>query len=221
MSSFPEITFRAGTRSVEKILRGEKLVTRRPYTDTNFYYFKRLVGRIVRVSEGDEKAHVVIVDVYKQRLGEIDDREAQLEGFSSKQEFVEVWKSIYGVWRDDDLVVVIEFVPYGCANFDRSRKKIVIEGVEAPLCRGIVARGVPRGSCAFCWLSSFEWCGTCAKLEVRGSRRICRALGEVEIPRLSPKMAMRRRCEFYERRIPAIVKNGFAKLASKGVKEVH
>ncbi|NPA96664.1 MAG: ASCH domain-containing protein [Crenarchaeota archaeon] len=217
----PTIHFRLGTGSVEKAERGLKLATRRPYTDTNIYYFRRLVGRIVRLYEGGKYTHAVITDVYIQRLGEMSDEDARAEGFSDLESFRRVWSEIYGSFNPEQRVVVISWVPYGCWRFYPSNKRISISGVEAPLCSYVDREGLGRG-CSFCWLSPVEWCGNCRNLRVtRGGRRLCRALGEaVEVRSLRVNPRVQRRCEFYARSIPRVVERGFERLRSKGVKIV-
>ncbi len=218
----PVIHFRFGTNSVEKVMRGEKLVTRRPYTDTNIHYFRKMVGRIVRLYEGGRWVHAVIVNVYSQRLGEVSEEDARMEGFRSLEEFKSVWRSIYGGFSPEERVVVIEFVPYGCWRFEPSRRTVDIEGVRAPLCRHSEGREEVDRGCAFCWLLPIEWCGNCVHLELRGSRRFCRAMGfEAEIRRLRLNPRISRSCEMYGRRIPLPVLRGFAKLRSAGVNEVR
>ncbi len=217
----PTIHFRYGTNSVEKAWRGEKLATRRPYTDTNVFYFSKLVGRIVRLYEGGKYVYAVVTDVYTQKLGEVTDDDARKEGFSSLEEFKKVWREIYGSFQPDQRVVVIEFVPYGCWRFVPSRSKVVISSVEAPLCRFAEEEGIGRG-CAFCWLLPTEWCGNCAYLRISGGKRVCLALGmDVEISRLRVKLGVKRSCEFYRRNIPTVVEKGFRKLAEKGVSKVY
>ena len=218
----PVIHFRFGTNTVDKVLRGEKLATRRPYTDTNVHYFRKMIGRIVRLYEGGKWVHAVVTNVYSQRLGDMTDEDAKLEGFESLEEFKSVWRTIYGGFNPEELVVVIEFVPYGCWRFEPSRKSIEIEGVRAPLCKHRGERkSIDRG-CAFCWLLPMEWCGNCVHLEVRGSRRFCRAMGfETEIPRLRLNPHIHRSCEMYRRRVPPVVVKGFEKLRSLGVDEVR
>jgi len=217
----PTIHFRYGTSSVEKVLRGEKLATRRPYTDTNVFYFEKLVGKIVRLYEGGKHAYAVVTNVYVQRLGDVSDEDARKEGFPSLEEFKRVWREIYGSFNPEQRVVVIEFVPYGCWRFKPSRKKIAIEGVEAPLCGYPEEEGELGRGCAFCWLSPVEWCGNCKNLRVVGSKRLCTAMGmEVEIPRLRVKLGTKRKCEFYSRNVPRVVEEGFRKLRKRGISRI-
>jgi len=212
------IHFRSGTGAIEKIERFEKTVTRRPFTDTNVFYFKKLVGKIVKMYEGGKYVPALIVDVRRERLGDLSDRDARAEGFRNLEEFRSVWRSIYGGFSPDQLVVAIEFVGYGCWRFEPG-KRVVVEGVEIPLCRGVKRGRELDRRCLFCWLSPAQWCGTCKHLEVRGSKRVCRALGEALIDRLERVPSYG--CQLYERRIPQPVQRALAKLRSAGVERIE
>jgi len=213
------IHFRSGTGAVEKIERLEKTVTRRPFTDTNIYYFRKLVGKIVRMYEGGKYVPALVVDVRIEKLGDLRDRDAREEGFRNLEEFRSVWRTIYGGFSPEQRVVAIEFVGYGCWRFEPG-KRVVIDGIEVPLCRGFRhGRDLDR-RCLFCWLSPVQWCGNCRHLEQRGSRRVCRALGEgVAIERL--RRVPSYGCQLYERRVPQPVRTALAKLRSLGIERVE
>lgn len=54
-------------------------------------------------------ADLEIVDIYKKKLGEFDEDDADREGGYSLKEFKEVWKKLHTEWNPDEAVNVIRF----------------------------------------------------------------------------------------------------------------
>lgn len=91
---------------VSAIHAGHKTVTRRR-ANTKIHVGQH---RSVQLGMGRESIGVIeILDVREERLGEISDAEARLEGVEDREAFVELWKAIHGVWRPDQRVTRIEF----------------------------------------------------------------------------------------------------------------
>jgi len=89
----------------EKILKGEKTMTRRlrkPLVKPNKTYPLR-VGR--RSIPGEIK----IKEIYCQRLGDMDDEDLVKEGFATFEDFKKDWIEIYRFWDEDTIVWVVEF----------------------------------------------------------------------------------------------------------------
>lgn len=58
---------------------------------------------------GPKFADVLICDVYKQRLGDMTEADAQLEGSDTLADFREVWLELHGTWIPSDIVWVVQF----------------------------------------------------------------------------------------------------------------
>ncbi len=90
------------------IIRGEKWQTRRlkkPRVRVGGVYACR-----VNRYRGEPFAFVKIKDIRRQRLSEITDDEVKAEGMRSREEFLEIFRNIYGISpHDDPIVWVIEF----------------------------------------------------------------------------------------------------------------
>ena len=215
-----ELYFRFGLKDIEK---GRKVETRRPYTDTNIFYFTRMVGRIVKAVEGNRHTFVLVTGVRKQRLRDMSDEDAKREGFRNLEEFMNAWRKIYGGLNLDEDVVVIEFVHYGCWRFQKSSRTIEVEGVKLPLCSTPLKQKAMDSNCAFCWLAPLEWCGTCSKAQFHGDTLYCKSFGvtivdQVRLPRYEE--VKRRRCDLYLRRVPQSIASAVKKLKSLGIYEV-
>ncbi len=216
----PELYFRFGLKEIEK---EKKVETRRPYSDTNIYYFERMIGRIVKAVEGSRHTFILVIGVRKQKLREMTEDEAKREGFQSLEEFKKAWKQIYGGLNLDEDVVVIEFTRYGCWRFQRSRQCVEIEGVKMPLCATPLRYRALDSDCAFCWLAPIEWCGTCAKSQRSDDTLYCKALGVVVVKRIRiPRVdeVRRSRCDLYVRRVPREIVSAARKLRKLGISEV-
>jgi hypothetical protein len=92
-------------RLLQKILSGEKTQTRRPRGST------KEVGDKMGVRNHYEpfKHYVLITRKFKQRLGDISEQDAHKEGFQSIDEFKAAWINIYGSWKPNQVVTVLEF----------------------------------------------------------------------------------------------------------------
>jgi hypothetical protein len=92
-----------------KVMTGEKTVTRRQMSDNpRSPWFRdqcRLVeGRTYAVCPGRGKhaiGRVSVTSVQMTLLHNIDGDEACLEGFATREDFVEAWKAINGSFLDD------------------------------------------------------------------------------------------------------------------------
>lgn len=107
---------------VDKILAGEKTVTRRPvrlgYTH-GAVQPKRIelpcrykIGKTYAIQPGrGQKAvgRLRVVRRNREMLGTIDDTEARLEGFEDRYDFVRYWEGLYGHFKSTQLVNRIEF----------------------------------------------------------------------------------------------------------------
>lgn len=105
----------------EKILAGEKTVTRRPRRGSNpsgkpFGWVddpcRYKAGKTYAVQPGRGKkavGHIRILSVKPQLMTDLDDDEARLEGFRNTGEFVAKWLAIYGKGSWLDAVWRIEF----------------------------------------------------------------------------------------------------------------
>jgi hypothetical protein len=90
---------------LEKVLSGLKTQTRR--LNTNFREGKTYTLKKNWVENTGK--HIKITKTYNQKLGEINYSEIIKEGFSSLEEFREVWIRINGKWEPDMVVTVYEF----------------------------------------------------------------------------------------------------------------
>ena len=215
-----ELYFRFGLKDIEK---GRKVETRRPYTDTNVFYFTRMVGRIVKAVEGNRYTYILVTGVRRQKLRDMDNEDAKREGFRKLEEFMNAWRKIYGGLNLDEDVVVIEFVHYGCWKFQKSLRTIEVDGVKLPLCSTPLKQKTIDSLCAFCWLAPVEWCGTCLKAQFNDDMLYCKAFGvtiveRVRLPRYDE--VKRSRCDLYLRRVPQNIANAVRKLRSLGIYEV-
>lgn len=95
---------------IEKILNGEKCVTRRlPHGRR-----PAVPGRIHRLkADRTSKVYglILINNCYLGLIADIDEREAKREGFSSRKEYIDYFMNVNGidVLSDYDLVWVVEF----------------------------------------------------------------------------------------------------------------
>ncbi len=89
---------------LQKVLEGRKTQTRRTSRNT------LKVGKVYLIRcRYFEKAKVLIIRKFKQRLGDISLEDVRKEGFDSLEEFQACWARIHGSWRPDIIVTVYEF----------------------------------------------------------------------------------------------------------------
>ena len=52
---------------------------------------------------------ILITDIFQQYLGEINQEDITKEGFETPQEFINIWREIYGSYNPEELIWVVEF----------------------------------------------------------------------------------------------------------------
>lgn len=95
--------------SIDKVLSGEKTVTRRLAKSPKCKYRPGLICSIKINVDSDSLGLIEIVDVKKEVLGQLTSKEAMLEGFGGKQGFYLFWDKLYGNIDFDTPVWRIEF----------------------------------------------------------------------------------------------------------------
>ncbi|MFC2041169.1 ParB/RepB/Spo0J family partition protein [Chloroflexota bacterium] len=65
-------------------------------------------GKIVRAAI-THFADLEIEDVYRKRLGDFDEEDAQREGGYTLEQFKDVWKGLHGVWNPNESISVVRF----------------------------------------------------------------------------------------------------------------
>jgi len=101
----------------EKVLRGEKTVTRRRVSyNPNSPWFRGgcryKVGQVFAVQPGRGKCGIGkarVTAVFVERLGRVNSGDAREEGFDSLLAFREAWTRINGSYNTAEFVWVIEF----------------------------------------------------------------------------------------------------------------
>ena len=91
---------------ISKIREGTKTQTRRlkqPKLRIGKAYCLRSSYRSVLPEK------ILITDIFQQFLGEITMEDIQKEGFHTEDEFIEIWREIYGSYKADELIWVVEF----------------------------------------------------------------------------------------------------------------
>lgn len=84
------------------------LATKKTQTSRKGTYPNIKPGRIVRAAI-THFADLEIAQVYRKRLGDFDEEDAQREGGYTLAQFKEVWKGLHGVWNPNETVTVIRF----------------------------------------------------------------------------------------------------------------
>jgi hypothetical protein len=91
---------------MELILRGMKTVTRRRHK------YPRKAGKVYRTKKDwyhYRDVWILITRVYRQRLVDVTEDDAQKEGGYTLEEFKKLWERINGGWDPDEVVWVYEF----------------------------------------------------------------------------------------------------------------
>lgn len=92
--------------SITAMRAGRKTQTRRRST----YWLKKHPGdRITIVHQGEYLGWARVDFIWRQRLSDMEDLEAQLEGYDSRGDFYDAWRSLYGDISLDEVVVAISF----------------------------------------------------------------------------------------------------------------
>jgi hypothetical protein len=97
--------------TLDLVLQGQKTQTRRIVKNDKP---PCRVGRPLAVQPGRGQAavcHVEVIDVRKERLGDLSKKDAQAEGCKSRQAFIENWERIHGKFDPEQEVWVVEFHP--------------------------------------------------------------------------------------------------------------
>ena len=88
------------------LLSGTKTATRRtkrPLVKEGRSYFIRS-GFFTHLPE-----KIKVDQLYTQKLGDMDERDAMKEGASSLKDYITEWEKLYGKWNPDQIVWVVEF----------------------------------------------------------------------------------------------------------------
>lgn len=91
---------------IEKILTGEKTVTRRPADVITPCYYK--VGQVYALQPGMGRqtvGRIKVTDTMRWKLGAIDDADAVREGFPDRAAFIHYWRRLYDGKFDGNLTV--------------------------------------------------------------------------------------------------------------------
>jgi len=92
-------------RFIPQILAGEKTQTRRPSKPG----VREGGTYTLRAGYTPTSHRITVTRVYTQRLGDVSQEDARMEGFGCVGEFMEAWESIYRSWSPDQAVYVVEF----------------------------------------------------------------------------------------------------------------
>lgn len=133
-----------------KIITGDKRATRRrmvPGKPRSPWYRHRCAyteGQVFTINPGRGKSRVAearVTRVYAQRLGQMNEKDAKLEGCKSLKHFRETWKALNRIWNPAELVWVVEFELFGsdCMGCDGTGW---CEGSPAFSCPDCYATGV-------------------------------------------------------------------------------
>jgi len=93
---------------VKLVQYGSKTITIRPLRKTRMRAGSVYDAKL-KVTSEKSFAHLLVTDVYRKRLGELTEEDAEREGLTSLSELRKRWEASYGKWDDDDIIRVIEF----------------------------------------------------------------------------------------------------------------
>lgn len=91
------------------ILFGAKIATRRRWKVRRAVPGGLHWAQTNRFDPDTRFARLKVLEVYKERLGDMTDRDARKEGCRNLKAFRKVWKSLHGTWDPDEEVYVVEF----------------------------------------------------------------------------------------------------------------
>lgn len=97
---------------IEQIRAGEKTETRRDWSPN---YNRPKIGSVhmaateMFATDDDCDCYIRVLDVYRERLGDLDAESAEAEGGYTVDEFRDVWTDINGEYDPDLEVDVVEF----------------------------------------------------------------------------------------------------------------
>lgn len=99
-------------RHIPMIRAGEKRATRRMWSDE---YARPNEGTVqmakTSLFESDDECdcYIRILQVYQEPLAEMSAQDFDAEGGYTPDEFVEIWRGLYGEWDPEQVVEVVEF----------------------------------------------------------------------------------------------------------------
>ena len=91
---------------ISKIREGAKTQTRRLKQP------KLTIGKTYYLRENYRSTlpeQIMVTDIFQQFLGDISPEEAQKEGLTTEQNFIDTWTEIYGYYDPAELIWVVEF----------------------------------------------------------------------------------------------------------------
>ncbi len=92
----------------DMILAGRKIATRRVWKKPRVKVGGIYKSKLQMLSK-DYFAKIKVIKLFKQRLGDMTQRDCEKEGYYEMGEFRNIWIKINGGWNPDLLVDVIEF----------------------------------------------------------------------------------------------------------------
>jgi hypothetical protein len=93
-------------KHISLILSGRKTQTRRIHSHE--WKLCRVYGVRDKLF-GKPVAHIMVIRKFRQRLGDISLEDVGKEGYSSLEEFKQIWTQINGSWNSEQIVTAYEF----------------------------------------------------------------------------------------------------------------